>query len=1014
MNPSVRAARRAVTMICALALVGLLPTAAAEAKVSITGLVAKPIAANASCSTSTSAATESQAGANKDLCVAMAFDGGGDGFGGGDDVKDLKVSLPSGQVGGATATPLCSLKTFTSTNGCPKSTQVGDASGRIETLITLPENILEGQIFNLEPRGQEAARLGVQLQLAGLASVQRVETVVTLRADGGLDATATGLPRTFIGLPIEIRRFNLKLWGSKEDHPSLKTPFVVNSTDCAKPAVTKLEIGTAQGGTSTATASYQPTGCDKLKFTPSMLLEGDHAADSPGAITAGMTFPAQKPGELSQAHVKTANVVLPQGYELSGAAGSEPGFVGCADEDFAITSTTPANCPAGSQVGTVVFSSPLIANPLSGVVYLAKQRPGASPIRLFIFAQTGDAPEAVRIKLSAIVVPDPNTGQLSTQLENLPPVPFTSFRLTFRGGDTAIVSGPRSCGTRTGYTEVVPDNGGPVAKPSADITVDKGCDSVGGFNPELATSLKTTQAASPTVLTADLNRPSGSSRMKAATFHLPAGFSGRLTAAEQCPVGPASAGECGADSRVGAVTVRVGAGPVPSPIDGNVYLTAPQQDGDLAGLSIVVPGQFGPLNFGNLVVLARIVVRPDIGLDIVVKDIPQRVYGIDVNLRQMKLTLDRDGFGLNATSCAPMATTATLTSDLGQTADVSAPYQATGCENVPYEPTLSATLVGGRSEVGVNGHPELRTSVGAGLGQGGTKSVAIILPDGIAIDVERIKRSCPIADYNAGTCKPEAVVGSAVAESPLIPQQLAGNVTFVQVPGVPLPELRVDLKGPLAITLAGKVKQQGTRLVAEITGLPDTPLTTFALTLNGGTRGLIQASRDLCATPTLPIDADFASFTGATKKRTLSVDIPDCAPGATIKVGALGKGKPTFDARIVGGRTAVTSTKLTLPSGMTFASSKKLRKLVKVSATGLKKGSKASLKVTRSTVTLSVPKGQSATVLRLRLKAGGLAVTKRLRSRGRPKLAFRLQSSLADGRRPSLRVTARPAANPQG
>lgn len=1005
-------ARRA-GLICAVALLGGMPAATAHAKVDITGFVAKPIPATASCSTTTTAPTESQAGANKDFCVAMALNGGGDAFGGGDDARELRMSLPPGQVGGATATPTCSISRFNSLNGCPSSAQVGEASGRIEAVVTLPENIIRGQIYNLTPRGSEAARLGIQLELAGIAAVQRVEAVVMLRADGGLDALSVGLPRTFIGLPIEIRRFNLKLWGAKTDHPTLGTPFVVNPTDCSKPATSQVFVRSYQGVDTSNSAGYQPTGCDKLEFTPGMILEGDHAADAPGEITSGITFPAQT-GPLAQARVRTAAVVLPQGYELSASAGSEPGFVGCDDDQFAQTSTAPAQCPAGSQVGTVRFRSPLIAEELSGVVFLANQREGKSPIRLFIFAQTGADPEAVRVKLTADVVPDQQTGQLTTYVKDLPAVPFTSFRLTFRGGPTAIVAGPRSCGTRTGSISVEPDNGGPNATPTADITIDKGCGDPARFAPELQTSVTNTQAAAPTVLTANIVRPDGNARLTGAKISLPPGFSGKLTAAEQCPLDPSRAGTCGAESRIGNVRVLVGPGSVPAPIEGNVYLTAPQADGDLAGLSIVAPGQFGPLNFGNLVVLARIVVRPDIGLDIVVTAVPQRVYGIDINLREMKLTLDREGFGLNATSCAPMAVNGTLFSDLGASAEVSSPYQATGCENVPYTPTLAATVVGSRSEVNTNGHPALNTVVGAGLGQGGTKTVELILPEGVSIDVDRIKRSCPIANYEAGTCKAEAIVGEAVAESPLIPVPLTGNVTFVSVPGVPLPELRIDLRGPLSITVSGKVRQQGTRLLAEISGLPDTPLTRFELTLAGGSRGLLQASRDLCSTPTLPFDAQFASFTGASAKKTVSADIPACAPAATVKLSSLRTGKPSFDLRIVGGRTAVTRTQLTLPSGLAFASSARVRKLVRVSATGLKRGSKATLTVKGRTLKLSVPKGQAATVLRVRMKTGGLRVSQRLRRAGRPRLTFRLQSSLTDGRRPSLRVTARPAASPSG
>jgi hypothetical protein len=224
-----------------------------------------------------------------------------------------------------------------------------------------------------------------------------------------------------------------------------------------------------------------------------------------------------------------------------------------------------------------------------------------------------------------------------------------------------------------------------------------------------------------------------------------------------------------------------------------------------------------------------------------------------------------------------------------------------------------------------------------------------------------------------------------------------------------LQELRIDLRGALSITVSGKVRQQGTRLLAEISGLPDTPLTRFELTLAGGSRGLLQASRDLCSTPTLPVDAQFAAFSGAAVKKTVSPAIPACAPSATVKLSSLRRGRPNLDLRVVGGRTAVRTTQLTLPSGLMFASQSRVRRLLRVNARGLRRGSRATVTVRGRTMRVTVPRGQSATILRVRMRTGGLRVSQRLRRQGRPRLTFRLQSSLGDGRRPSLRVTARPA-----
>ena len=45
--------------------------------------------------------------------------------------------------------------------------------------------------------------------------------------------------------------------------------------------------------------------------------------------------------------------------------------------------------------------------------------------------------------------PDPQTGQLTTVFDELPPLPFEKFTLALRGGDHAVLVNPPDCGTHT-------------------------------------------------------------------------------------------------------------------------------------------------------------------------------------------------------------------------------------------------------------------------------------------------------------------------------------------------------------------------------------------------------------------------------------------------------------------------------------------------------------------------------------------------------------------------------------
>ncbi|MBJ7521629.1 MAG: hypothetical protein JHC84_18155, partial [Solirubrobacteraceae bacterium] len=651
---------------------------------------------------------------------------------------------------------------------------------------------------------------------------------------------------------------------------------------------------------------------------------------------------------------------------------------------------------------------------IEGDIFLAQPSPGSPKIRLFVEGQLGPEVDATRLKFIGVVRPDPNTGQLRTTFENLPPAPFTEFRLTFRGGPTAIMSLPRDCGTYTGQAINTPYGSTTEDRRNGTLPVDQGCADPDPFEPTLGVSTSTTQAASGTALVTTLARPDGHARLTGAKISLPAGLQGNLTVVPPCSVADGRAGTCGPASRVGGVIAIAGPGSSPATLNGDVYFTEPPTPGGLAGLSIVVPAAFGPLDLGKIVVSADVSTRADTGLDITVTDIPQRAEGISTQVRSMQLVLDKPGFFVTPSSCDAKSATATLFSDLGQAAAVSAGFQATGCENLPFAPKLATTVDGGATgkEAELNGHPGLNVTVTQAPGEANNSTVNVTLPSGLAPDSDRLGRTCALKQYEAGTCPDSAKVGRVVAYTPLLPEPLQGAVTFVTVPGSPLPELRADLRGKINLTLNGKITFGADgRMVNSFVGIPDVPLSRFDFTLEGGSRGLVIATKDLCATSALPFDGTFTSHSGASAKATVQPRLDGCAPRGTLKVGSLRRGRPSLDLRVVGGRTRVRSAQLVVPKGLEFQRSAVVKRRVKVSATGPKKGARATVTVTGRSIRVTVPRGQYASVLRVRMSSGGLRVSTRVRRQGRPRLTFALNTTTtADTRtrRQSLRV--RPAA----
>jgi hypothetical protein len=68
--------------------------------------------------------------------------------------------------------------------------------------------------------------------------------------------------------------------------------------------------------------------------------------------------------------------------------------------------------------------------------------------------------------------------------------------------------------------------------------------------------------------------------------------------------------------------------------------------------------------------------------------------------------------------------------------------------------------------------------------------------------------------------------------------------------GHKLPDLLVDLKGQIQITLDGKVDTtKGGGLRTSFATVPDAPVSKFVLKLAGGQRGLLQNTVPICANP---------------------------------------------------------------------------------------------------------------------------------------------------------------------
>jgi hypothetical protein len=978
----------------------------AVAAVAVLGLAVPAVAhADLPLTVGQAAPADGQAGGHSDFTLNLAF-------GGSDNVQNLAIHLPAGLIGNPSAATPCPIADFEQGNDagtaadCPDASVVGTTTVQATaTLLVLPLPITAvGKVYVLAPKDGETARLGIEVTPTDVGGVPgqgallgqhiRLESPVSLRTtgDGGLDSTISGVPTTAAGLPVRINTMSLTLNAHANGHD-----FLTNPTSCGTNTTTVDATSYESPGTSHGAATFTTTGCASVPFAPTLhVTPTTTKASSNAGYTVDLQLPAGE-DPIRQSHVRRTDVTLPVGVALN--PGLAATVQACTDAQFGAGSNAPATCPAGSQVGTVALDTPVLGT-VNGKVFLGQSN-AQHLLRLFVLVESPE--RGVRVKLTGSNDLDPTTGQVTAVFDGLPPIPFTSFRLTFAGGDHSVLTTPSTCGPAESTARLVPYSGQPDVTVHDSFTVS--ADGAGGacpakrpFAPTISASVAPTQAAAGTTTAITLARHDADELLKDVVVRMPPGLAGSLKGIPFCPDAAANAGTCPANTRVGHVHAEAGIGAAPLSIDGNVYLAGPG-DGALARLAIVLPGKVGPFDFGNVVSFAGLGIRTtDAGLNVTTRNLPTSLQGIPLNLRLLRLTLDRPGFARNATSCAPKQIAADFTSTTGAKATATTPYQATGCDREAYKPAVSVRLSGDLSD---GGRPAATVAVTQPDGQAASRRVQVVLPGTIDNGINTSKSTlCDGAHLAAHTCPASSIIGTATAQTPLLPIPLTGSVYLGYDPKInALPILRITL-APLGITLTGNTGFVGTGISNTFDNLPDTPLTNFQLSLKGGPAGILIALHDFCRTSPGLASGTFLAQNGATARASARATVTGCSakpgkPKVTATFRALGKKRTGLTVTAKQGSKApkLSRVKVTLPTGV------KVKSIAKRLAKAAPKGSK--LKRTSRTVEVRAPKAGAKT-LTLTLKTGALTSSRR-----KPKTRLTVVVTDAKGHRTTLHVTAK-------
>jgi len=472
---------------------------------------------------------------------------------------------------------------------------------------------------------------------------------------------------------------------------------------------------------------------------------------------------------------------------------------------------------------------------------------------------------------------------------------------------------------------------------------------------------------------------------------LPPGVLGDPAAAPLCPADAFAAGSCDAATRVGSVSAVVAALGIPLTEPGNVYNLAPGE-GELARLGLTLRplgGLLGRLNT-EVGITAR---AADAGLDSHARGLPATFQGIDIDLQSLSLTLlgkaGAKPFMRNPTSCAPATTRVVATSHADEQATAEASFTPTACEAVEFSPQFDAS-VGAAGQTGERSHPPLGTVIQQDADEASIRSVRVALPKGVSTDLTRLAGACTEAQATAGTCPESSVIGTVTATTPLLATPLTGPVRLVASAAGALPQVDLELRGALSLRLRGAVDFADGRLVTTFDGIPDVPLSRFALDFTPD--GALIANRDLCAGDPLQVDATLRSAGGVERTVQVAPLLTGCprAPVLKATVGKVRRGRTGVTLRADGRGAALRTVTLTLPKTLTVRKGAKARRSPK--------SARARVRAHQVVLTL---RGAGATTAKLTLPSRSVKVAKRLKAGAT--VALKARVALADTSRASVR-----------
>jgi hypothetical protein len=864
----------------------------------------------------TTTTSTTQAGGHPDLTTSFTLHNPGIP----ESARNVIFEAPKGLFGNPSAPFRCTAEDF-AFQQCPSNSQIGIATIRANYGGNPNDLLGTAPIFDLVP-GEDQTGL-FALIVPGLGIPIQIPIAVRTGSDYGLRFTVSELTQlaplaqadlTFWGFPSSPthspQRFPKGAPGEPAgclnladtscmlgvDASNAKRPLTDNPTTCTgAPLRTTLTVKTYQDPThpTTEEASYPETeGCEKESFKPVLFTNlTTEETDSASGFDVKLKAPQFLGEAPAPSQLRSAVITLPP--ELTINPDAADGQTSCSDAQANFGSEGAAACPDGAKIGTFAVSTPALEEELVGSIYIGEPRPGEQ-YRLFLVANGA----GVHAKLTGVFRPDPQTGQLTVELLDLPQAPFEVFQLHLFASDRGLLATPTHCTLGAISAHFTPWNS---ALPPIDagdfIELNSGphgaaCPGLARpFHPRLEAGTSNPVAGAFSAFHLKLDRDDGDQFLGDLNFRMPAGFTGDLRGIPYCSEASISAAvanlgrteqaspSCPRSSQIGTTNVAAGPGEHPFHAVGRMYLSGPFKGAPLS-LVAITPALAGPYDYGTVVIRVALNVDPlTAQVNAVSETVPSIIGGIPIRMRSIQVNIDREHFTINPTNCTPTTVDTQGIGDQGTVTDFSSYFDAVNCLTLPFKPTMTVRQLGGRKQARRSANPSIAFDLNTRAGDANIKSLSVTLSTAFEIDQEHLGNICTEKELVATQCAGRQQIGEATTTTPLLDQPLSGPVYAVSGSGG-LPRLAFLLNGQVDLLPRADTKTvKDGRLSTTVPVVPDAPIGHFHLVISGGKQGYLANTRNLCRqTPVVKIT--FAAQNGKARSESLKVKTP-CGKSTT-------------------------------------------------------------------------------------------------------------------------------------